>query len=63
MGYLEAVVRTLAAEGAPLDTEWDNCKLCGAQFGHDDDGADVQRHAPDCPWRRAREWVAVNPAG
>lgn len=59
------IVRALATERAPIDTEYDRCHLCGQQFDHEesmDGGADaVERHQPTCPWRQAREWVAAHP--
>lgn len=54
----EIIVRALAQASAPIDSEYDVCKLCGSEFDHykpSDDG-----HEAACPWRMACEWVAAN---
>jgi hypothetical protein len=59
MPILAAIVRDLAANhpGAASEVHGDPyCTLC--------DGAtqDPPVHDPDCPWRRAVEWVQAHPA-
>lgn len=60
----EGIVRALAAKDAPLDPEVFDCILCRAGWvaGTDPElQQDPQRHAPECPWRLAREWAAAHP--
>ena len=49
---LESIARALADAGEPIDGEYGDCMLCGKQ---------TEVHGSDCPWRRAREWVAAHP--
>jgi hypothetical protein len=62
---LERIVRALAAEEAPIDSDYQGCRLCG-QLIHDRLEGDrfgiAEYHKPACPWRMAREWVEANPA-
>lgn len=55
----EDIVRNLAAQLAPTSDEGDECIYCIA-VGDALDEPD--RHAADCPWRQAKEWVAAQPA-
>jgi len=51
----EAIVRALAAMAAPLDWEWNGlCVLCKSPRRDANEPSD---HEPECPWRRAKEWV------
>jgi hypothetical protein len=68
----EEIVRALAALGDVSVDDRDYspagaCGLCdtydhvpGDSYAHELD--DPARHAVDCPWRLAREWVASRPA-
>lgn len=62
MTTAKQIVRALAAEMAPIDSEYDRCGLCGQKFDHEEsmDGPAAKRHQPSCPWRQAREWVAAH---
>lgn len=56
----EDIVRVLATEKPPLDSEWYTCSLCNAELRdawEHDQLDDVTAHYADCPWRLAREWV------
>jgi hypothetical protein len=69
---LERIVRELAADSFPQDSEFGDCLLCGADrdLYHVDRAAPrprpkvhhLDRHQPSCAWRMAREWVERNPA-
>lgn len=58
MNTAEEIVRLLAEQPPPTDTEWDSCNLCGVYFGHlTDRENDPANHGTDCPWRMAREFM------
>ena len=62
---LVAIVSRLAACEEPFDNEVGDCVLCGNMIFFSDRSGPavvvytqaerVAQHAPDCPWRRARE--------
>lgn len=52
MDSAEQIVRDLAAQLPPRDSEWNGCLLCPEMTGESETLTD---HDPACPWRRARE--------
>jgi len=49
-----AIVRAVAAQNAPIDGELGFCYWCD---NGKMDNWKPEDHDPDCPWRRAREWM------
>lgn len=60
----EELVRALAAQDAPIDSEYGTCAFCDAQDPNNLRAAPIpgapMEHEPSCLWRLAREWVAAN---
>lgn len=57
---VEEIVRALADRESPVAAD-DSCGLCGSEIGLADHGSPALHHA-DCPWRQAKEWVALRKA-
>jgi hypothetical protein len=60
----EWIVRAVAAVDDPSDYDTYDCGLCGRKTWDINGPGDQDQqslHAPTCPWRLAREWVAANP--